>query len=92
MMTEALKAAIQDSIKHSIQNPPAPEMLPKPCALCPSAHYPMDPEAELLSRQSFDIRLEAAFACGWNQTRYCRGYCDKNGITNKDLEQKHSHD
>lgn len=57
-----------------------------PCKNCPSAHYPNDPETqEIIDKWPRDEQVKSAFACGWNQVRFCRGYCDKLSITTQDL-------
>lgn len=64
---------------------PEPRAHTRPCKNCPSAHFPPDPEAECLLQQPHYVRVEHAFACGWNPKRYCRGYCDQNGVSDADL-------
>ena len=65
-----------------------------PCKNCPSANHPPDPEVQDVMTWPREEQVKTAFACGWNQTRFCRGYCDKLEITEQDLinlceERKH---
>ncbi len=68
---------------------PEPKMHTKPCKNCPSAHFPPDPEALAMESWPHEERVKTAFPCGWNGKRYCKGYCDKMGVTNNDLENLH---
>lgn len=56
-----------------------------PCAHCPSAHFPPDPESLDYLKASHRFRVEGAFPCAWRPDKYCRGYCDKMGVTAEDL-------
>ena len=57
-----------------------------PCAHCPSAHGPGDPESEDLAREPRAVQVQAAFPCGWRPHKLCKGYCDNIGITDRELE------
>ena len=57
----------------------------RPCTHCPSAYGPGDPESEWVLTLPHDKRVALAFPCGWNGKRFCRGYCDVNGVTDDDL-------
>jgi hypothetical protein len=57
----------------------------RPCAHCPSAHFPPDPEAEDLARAPREQQVRAAFPCGWRPRKLCRGYCDRIGLTADEL-------
>lgn len=46
------------------------------CTNCPSANYPSDPETEDILTWPREQQKDTVFACGWNQKRYCKGYCD----------------
>lgn len=65
--------------------PPAPQMHDKPCTNCPSAHHPPDDESLYIATLPHKERIKTVFACGWNSTKYCHGYCKQMGITNDDL-------
>ena len=56
-----------------------------PCARCPSAHEPRDPEAEALARAPREQQVEACFPCGWQPEKLCKGYCDAMGLTSEEL-------
>lgn len=58
----------------------------RPCKHCPSAHFAPDPEAAWIMQQSHEYRVSRAFPCGWNPKRFCRGYCDQNGVSDDDLK------
>jgi hypothetical protein len=66
---------------------PTPELRAHtaPCAKCPSAHYPPDPEALDILAWPPAERVQTAFPCGWNGKRFCKGYCDQMGISDQDL-------
>lgn len=66
-----------------------PKMHIKPCKNCPSAHFPPDPEVEVILTWSHEDKLKTVFPCGWNGKRYCKGYCDSMGVTNDDLVNLH---
>lgn len=68
-----------------LRPPPAPRAHKHPCKNCPSAHFPPDPEAIDILALPHAQRVQHAFACGWNGTAYCKGYCDQNGISDEDL-------
>ena len=56
------------------------------CKNCPSAHFPPDPECIEISTWPHELKVQTAFPCGWNQKRYCKGYCDQMGISETDLQ------
>lgn len=56
------------------------------CKHCPSANYQSDPESQEMMKWPHEERVKAAFPCAWNNTRYCKGYCDEMGVTNEDLK------
>lgn len=47
-----------------------------PCDYCPSAHWPLDPQAEEILRWPRPHQLETLFTCAWTRGKLCRGYCD----------------
>lgn len=68
--------------------PPEPKMHKVHCSRCPSQPgMPIDPESAAIAEWPHVQRVGMAFPCGWNGKRYCKGYCDLMGITNKDLEE-----
>jgi hypothetical protein len=60
-----------------------------PCRHCPSAHFPPDQESEDILTWPHAERVRAAFPCGWNGKRYCKGYCDQMGVSDADLAELH---
>lgn len=58
------------------------EVHDKPCKLCPSAHYPMDPEAQQIidwvNSGEMDPK-EAVFSCAWRPGKICKGVADNVG-------------
>jgi hypothetical protein len=56
-----------------------------PCAHCPSAHHPPDPEALDLLQAPRAEQVQHAFPCGWRPHKLCKGYCDSIGITDREL-------
>lgn len=66
----------------------AVEVHARPCARCPSAHWPPDEEAEDYLAAPRDVQLDSVFRCAWRRTKACRGYCDFLGITEADLLER----
>lgn len=64
---------------------PQPRAHNEPCPSCPSAHHPDDPETKDILTWPREEQVKTAFSCGWNNRRYCKGYCDKLNITEQDL-------
>lgn len=60
------------------------------CTNCPSANYPSDPETEDILTWPREQQKETVFACGWNQKRYCKGYCDVLKITEQEIIEIHT--
>lgn len=71
--------------KPVVKPPPEPKAHYKPCKNCPSAHFPPDPESADIMTWPHEFRVQSAFACGWAQNRFCKGYCDQMGISDEDL-------
>lgn len=62
----------------------------KPCAHCPSAHFPPDPEsADIKANWSRAAQIDVVFPCAWRPDAMCRGVCDDLNITEEDL-RKHA--
>lgn len=70
---------------------PTPRMEAEPmrhkvaCKNCPSEHFAPDPECLDMMQLSHAERVKTAFPCAWNGKRYCKGYCDRMGISDADL-------
>lgn len=52
------------------------EIHDRPCASCPSAHFPIDPESEDILEWPIEERLKTVFSCAWRPEKLCRGYWD----------------
>lgn len=58
-----------------------------PCVHCPSVAMPDDPETlDLKDHGTRAEQLESVFRCAWRREKACRGYCDRLGINEADLE------
>lgn len=60
---------------------PAPQLNPipiathlHPCAHCPSAHGPGDPESDDYLRGPKDAEERRDFSCGWRPEKFCQGW------------------
>ncbi len=51
-----------------------------PCARCPSAHFPPDPESQDIAALPYAERIRHVFPCGWRPQALCRGVCDELGV------------
>lgn len=69
---------------------PLPVPHAKPCKHCPSAHGESDPEADDILTWDRKSQVETVFVCGWNGSKYCKGYCDKLDITPEELIDVHN--
>lgn len=57
-----------------------------PCARCPSAHYPPDPQALDYLTAPREVQLrEGIFPCAWRPEKLCKGVCDRLGVREEDL-------
>lgn len=62
-----------------------PEVHKSACAKCPSTHWSMDDETKDILNLPHTERVKTAFPCAWSPIKFCKGYCEQMGITDKDL-------
>ncbi len=55
-----------------------------PCAHCPSTGEP-DPETLDFMIAPRREQIESVFPCGWRNTKACKAYCDRLGVSEADL-------
>ena len=75
------------ALEEEANRPRATEIWKQPCANCPSAHFPTDPEVEDIKTWSREAQLDTVFRCAWRPEKLCKGYCDVLQITEKDLKR-----